>query len=120
FFRQNRLFLYLSFCNKSKVVWRLFFLLFVSLPVLGQRSPDAVRARLNDTTDPDSISAYLSFLGSHYLKNQIYDSAAMYYKKALQYDEITDNLTRKGESLNNLGVLYFKLGEMDSSIFFYN
>lgn len=98
----------------------MFFLLFISLPALAQRSPESVRARLYASTDPDSISVYLSFLAGHYLRNQIYDSAALYYKKALQYDEITNNLTRKGENLNNLGVLYFKLGEMDSSIFFYN
>lgn len=118
-----RIFTNFLFVKKSKVVWRLIFLLFISVPVCAQQSPAALRSSLIKSAakaDTDSVSYYLAILGSYYLNQQIYDSANYYYKKALRYNEQIQNRLRRAGNLNDMGVLYFRTGSLDSSIYYYN
>jgi two-component sensor histidine kinase len=105
------------------VVWRTIFLLIISIPVWAQQSPAALRSSLLESEandDTDSVSYYLTKLGSYFLNRQIYDSAHYYYKKALWHNAQTENNERRAGNLNDIGVLYFRTSFLDSSIYYYN
>lgn len=55
-------------------------------------------------------------LGFHYLNKKKFDSASYYLKKAVR--RVDDKLAR-AECFNNLGVLNYHVGNLDSSIYYY-
>jgi two-component system, sensor histidine kinase PdtaS len=105
------------------VVWRLILLLFISVPVYAQQSPAAMRSSLlfyQKNGNTDSVRYYLSRLGYYYLNQEAYDSAKIYYKKALALNKNDNNAVGLPENLNNMGVIFFKTNVWDSSIYYYN
>lgn len=105
------------------MVWRLIFLFTISLPACAQQSPAALRSSLKSaaaSANTDSASYYLALLGGYHFQAQNYDTANFYYQKALSLNDSIGNKERRAETLNNLGVLFFHKGALDSSIYFYD
>lgn len=105
------------------MVWRLFSLLLLSVPVCAQQTTTALKSSLHEfelKADADSVGYYSGELGYFYLQQQSYDSAQYYYRKAIRANRYTGNNKRLAENLNNMGALYFKTNFLDSSIIYFN
>lgn len=103
------------------MVWRFIFLLLWSLPVFSQQQSREKRPiLLSENGNPDSISYHLATTADSFVSKQLYDSARHYYQLALHHNQLTGNRPRLAENLNNLGVLFFRIGTLDSSIYYYN
>ena len=103
------------------MAWRLLFLLCVSLPLFSQNHPRDLKAslRVHEIRDnSDSAAYYLRLIAIAHLESKNYDSARLYLNRALKKN--SGNAESMAECLNNLGVLNYHLGELDSSIHFYN
>src|SRR5690606_20974554 len=102
---------------------RFVLVILVGGPAFAQGDHRAVKAALHRAEvagDPDSISYYLAELSSEYVIEKAYDSAEYYCRKALAFNRATGNEVRMAENLNNLGVVHFQRGNLDSCIFYYN
>jgi two-component sensor histidine kinase len=105
------------------VIWRLVLFLFFAFPVCAQQTPADLKASLQyheANGNKDSVSHYLLNLGYFYFQHESFDTAKLYYRRALRLNHDLKNNQRLAENLNNLGVLYFKTDFLDSSIYYYN
>lgn len=102
------------------MVWRLF----LHLPLLVAALVESAGAshtsfRSSSSTDPDSLAYQLALQASDYLSRRVYDSAAIYYRRALLEGTARENNERIAEALNNLGVVHYQTRSFDSSAYYY-
>ncbi|MEO5600793.1 MAG: tetratricopeptide repeat protein [Cyclobacteriaceae bacterium] len=109
--------------KKRKVGLRLVFFLLISFPALAQKSTGVLRASLvfhEAKGNSDSAIFYSSHLGYFYMQKQSYDSARLYYRKALSYNRYVNDQKLLADNLNNMGVLYYQTDLLDSGIHYLN
>lgn len=102
---------------------RIIFLLFLSFPVFSQPPVDEIRRSLRHAIrvgQSDTISYYLAILSNKFIAQPNYDSAKYYLKKAIAFNTANGNISRLAENYNNLGVAHYHLGEIDSTIQYYD
>ena len=101
--------------------WRLFFLLFISVPAFPQHDSGDLRKSLQyyqKQNKSDSVSYYVRLLAYQYLVDHKYDSARHYLNYAVRY--CANDQAAFAQCLHNLGVLHYSTGNFDSSIYYYN
>jgi two-component system, sensor histidine kinase PdtaS len=103
------------------VFWRLFFLLLISSPALSQHDPGDLKKSLayyQEQNIHDSISYYYRLLAYQYLTDQKYDSARYYLKYGFEYS--ANDPAAFALCLHYMGVLNYNIGNLDSTIYYYN
>ena len=100
---------------------RLFLLLLISSPALSQHNPGELKKSLayyQKQNNSDSVSYYYRLLAYQYLSDQNYDSARYYLKYGLQHS--ANDPAAFALCLHYMGVLNYHIGDIDSSIYYYN
>jgi two-component system, sensor histidine kinase PdtaS len=67
----------------------------------------------------EKLYVHLDYLGKGFFQANLYDSAKQCYWEVLNYNLRKGNDSLAGKNFNDLGVMYYKTGEWDSSIYYY-
>lgn len=96
------------------------YLFFLCFSVQGQQSQiNTIKEQLKAKNLTDSLKIKLYGDLGWYYSNVSIDSAFKYSKKALRLSKLTENQNGIAQSLNDIGIIHYRISDFDSSIVYY-